>query len=82
MIRNAPKLAPITISREALRSFDESSRLEWLETNGAGGYAMGPSKPFASGSGAGSSCGFAPHRFVRNNLCSDTGWRWNRMEPK
>jgi predicted glycogen debranching enzyme len=31
----------IDLAREICRDFSRSSRLEWLETNGAGGYAMG-----------------------------------------
>ena len=30
----------ITIDRTVLRDFERSSRLEWLETNGLGGWAM------------------------------------------
>src|SRR5580692_9522674 len=29
------------ISQAVCRDFDQSSKLEWLETNGAGGFAMG-----------------------------------------
>jgi len=32
---------PVAIGREVCRDFSRSSKLEWLETNGAGGFAMG-----------------------------------------
>lgn len=32
---------PIILDRTVCRDFERSSRLEWLDTNGAGGYAMG-----------------------------------------
>ncbi|HYM13925.1 MAG TPA: amylo-alpha-1,6-glucosidase [Bryobacterales bacterium] len=32
---------PILVEREACRDYARSSKLEWLETNGAGGFAMG-----------------------------------------
>jgi predicted glycogen debranching enzyme len=34
-------LDPITVSRKVCGDFTRSSRLEWLETNGTGGFAMG-----------------------------------------
>ena len=34
-------LAPITVARKVCGDFTRSSRLEWLETNGTGGFAMG-----------------------------------------
>ncbi|HKD41796.1 MAG TPA: amylo-alpha-1,6-glucosidase [Myxococcaceae bacterium] len=34
-------LAPIRVERDRCIDFDRSSHLEWLETNGTGGFAMG-----------------------------------------
>ncbi len=34
-------LAPIAVDRERCVDFERSSHLEWLETNGTGGFAMG-----------------------------------------
>jgi len=36
-----PSSADIEVPAAALRDFGRASRLEWLETNGTGGYAMG-----------------------------------------
>jgi predicted glycogen debranching enzyme len=37
-----PRLLPtILVSREACRDYQRASKLEWLETNGTGGFAMG-----------------------------------------
>ena len=33
--------APVIVDRDACRDFARSSKLEWLETNGAGAFAMG-----------------------------------------
>jgi predicted glycogen debranching enzyme len=38
---DARPLPPLTIARKVCRDYARSSRLEWLETNGAGGFAMG-----------------------------------------
>jgi predicted glycogen debranching enzyme len=37
----APESAGIGVGREVCRDFARASHLEWLETNGTGGYAMG-----------------------------------------
>src|SRR5882724_12866494 len=37
----AQPLPPLTISRKVCQDHARSSRLEWLETNGTGGFAMG-----------------------------------------
>ena len=37
----SPVLEPIIVSGEACADFTRSARLEWLETNGAGAFAMG-----------------------------------------
>jgi glycogen debranching enzyme len=37
----APVPAPIVVPRDVCRDLARSSRLEWLETNGRGGFAMG-----------------------------------------
>jgi predicted glycogen debranching enzyme len=37
----ARPLPTLAISREACQDYQRSSRLEWLETNGTGGFAMG-----------------------------------------
>ena len=37
----ARPLAPIAVGRAACADYQRSSRLEWLETNGAGSFAMG-----------------------------------------
>ncbi|MFL5398803.1 MAG: glycogen debranching enzyme N-terminal domain-containing protein, partial [Myxococcales bacterium] len=34
-------MKPLAISREACADYERASRLEWLETNGIGGFAMG-----------------------------------------
>src|SRR5437899_11991704 len=34
-------MKPLAVSREACADYERASRLEWLETNGAGGFAMG-----------------------------------------
>lgn len=36
-----PGLPAISLGREVLTDFEKASRIEWLETNGTGGYAMG-----------------------------------------
>src|SRR6266851_1873399 len=42
METNEPQtLAPIRVDRERCVDFERSSHLEWLETNGTGGFAMG-----------------------------------------
>src|SRR5258708_4107989 len=42
METNEPQtLAPIRVERERCVDFERSSHLEWLETNGSGGFAMG-----------------------------------------
>src|SRR5579871_4548745 len=33
--------SPLVVGRDACRDFAQSSKLEWLETNGTGGFAMG-----------------------------------------
>jgi predicted glycogen debranching enzyme len=38
---DARPLPPLTVGGGVCRDFERSSRLEWLETNGAGGFAMG-----------------------------------------
>ncbi len=38
---DARPLPPLTVGRAVCRDFERSSGLEWLETNGAGGFAMG-----------------------------------------
>src|ERR1700758_4864585 len=35
------EFAPILLDREICRDFERSSKLEWVETNEIGGYAMG-----------------------------------------
>src|SRR5205807_605670 len=34
-------MKPLAVSREACADYERASRLEWLETNGAGGFASG-----------------------------------------
>src|SRR5438105_5682548 len=34
-------MKPLAVSREACADYERGSRLEWLETNGTGGFAMG-----------------------------------------
>jgi predicted glycogen debranching enzyme len=41
MTPTARHLSPIFVDRDACRDYAVSSRLEWLETNGTGGFAMG-----------------------------------------
>ena len=38
---DARPLPPLTVGRKVCQDHARSSRLEWLETNGAGGFAMG-----------------------------------------
>ena len=41
MVLAATMLEPIKLAGSLCRDYGASSRLEWLETNGTGGYAMG-----------------------------------------
>jgi len=41
LLPEAIPVPPITVSRKVCTDFTRSSRLEWLETNGTGGFAMG-----------------------------------------
>ncbi len=41
LLASARAPAPLRVARDACADYSRSSRVEWLETNGTGGFAMG-----------------------------------------